>query len=184
MKTSALLLLLFVPAAAQPSSPSTERLVSLGVEADALPFLTGGYYASVWAGHDHLRYRAILTRLTTPEFALPDGFTNNDITAYTLIADYFFEPGFSGWWVGAGAEYWSGSIQAETKRSTAKYHNTILTAGGGHVWKFYKNLYLNPWGAVHLRVGGDTAVGVDGTTFEPALFQYEVSLKLGWHFDL
>ena len=48
---------------------------------------------------------------------LEDGFTENKIHAYTLITDYFFQPGFQKWWVGAGFEYWKGQIQTDAKLS-------------------------------------------------------------------
>ena len=60
--------------------------------------------------------------------------------------------------------------------------DTIFTIGGGYVWKFHKNFYLNPWVAGHLSIAGDKAVVVDESTYEPPLFLPEISLKLGWHF--
>ncbi len=66
---------------------------------------------------------------------LEDGFTENKIHAYTLITDYFFQPGFQKWWVGAGFEYWKGQIQTDAKLSVSKYENVIFTTGGGYVWK-------------------------------------------------
>lgn len=155
---------------------------TVGVEADILPYITGGYYGSVWVGHKHMRYRAIVTRLTTPAFILKDGFTNNKIQAYTLIADYFFNTGFKGWWAGSGVEYWKGQIQTDDRVSTARYHDVIFTAGGGYVWKFYRNFYLNPWVAGHLRVAGDREVRVGAKNYIPPFFTPEMSVKLGWHF--
>ncbi|MBA4056575.1 MAG: hypothetical protein C0490_17805, partial [Marivirga sp.] len=111
-----------------------------------------------------------------------DGFTNNKIQAYTGIVDYFFKPKFERWWVGGGLEYWKGSIQTGAKLSSAKYSNTIITVGTGYVWKFYKNFYLNPWAAIHVRVAGDDSIMVDGEEFKPSALTPEVSLKIGWHF--
>lgn len=155
---------------------------TVGFEADLLPYMTGGYYGSVWIGHDHMRYRAVVTRVSTPGFLLNKGFANNKIQAYTLIADYFFEPGFERWWVGAGFEYWDEQIQTDARTSTAKYGSGIFTSGVGYVWKFYRNFYLNPWGGVHLRIAGHTKVLVDNEEYRPPFFTPEVSLKLGWHF--
>jgi hypothetical protein len=157
--------------------------VSVGFELDALPYITGGYYGSVWAGHSHLRCRAIVTQITTPSFMLEDGFTNNKIQSYTAIMDYFFSRGFEKWWVGSGLEYWQGQIQSDRKLSTGKYDNLIFTAGGGYVWKFYRNFYLNPWVAIHAKIAGDSDVYVDDMRFRPANLTPEASLKLGWHFN-
>lgn len=129
-----------------------------------------------------MRYRAIVTKITTPDFFLKDGFRNNEIQSYTAIADYFFKPEFKKWWVGAGLEYWKGSIQTDAKLLTAKYSNTIITAGTGYVWKFYKNSYINPWAALHASVAGESNVRVDDREFTPPAITPEISLKIGWHF--
>lgn len=155
---------------------------TVGFELDALPYITGGYYGSVWYGKNQMRYRAIITQVTTPEFVLEEGFTNNDIQSYTFITDYFFKPGFEAWWIGAGLEYWDAEIQTDAALETAKYENYVFTVGGGYVWKFHRNFYLNPWVAGHIRIAGDSEVMVDGVEFEPAAFTPELSLKIGWHF--
>jgi hypothetical protein len=177
---TAVLILLSLPVLCQ--ERTTPNRTTVGFELDALPYITGGYYFSVWVGHNHMRYRSVVTKATTPEFLLKEGFTNNDIHAYTLIADYFFKTGFKGWWIGSGFEYWKGQIQADTKLSNAKYSNAVFTVGGGYVWKFYKNFYLNPWTGCHLRIAGDTEVMVDGEKFVPPFFTPELSIKIGWHF--
>jgi hypothetical protein len=117
---------------------------TMGFEVDALPYITDGYYGSVWVGHNHFRFRAVVAKVETPDFFVKDGFTNNEIQAYAVVVDYFFKPDFKGWWTGGGLEYWDSKIQTDAKLETAKYNNTIFTVGGGYVWKFYKNLYLNP----------------------------------------
>ncbi|MEX0288634.1 MAG: hypothetical protein AB3N14_05950 [Flavobacteriaceae bacterium] len=158
------------------------RSTTVGFELDAVPYIFDGYYASVWVGHNHLRYRAVITNIDTPDFILEDGFTNNEIKVYAAIVDYFFKPDFKGWWIGPGLEYWDASIQTDAKLETAEYSNTIFTLGGGYVWKFHKNFYLNPWVAGHLRIAGDKEVRVDQSTFETPVLIPEISVKLGWHF--
>ncbi|MEM9328313.1 MAG: hypothetical protein AAGA85_21780 [Bacteroidota bacterium] len=158
------------------------RHETIGFELDALPYIVGGFYGSIWYGRNQMRYRAVITKITTPEFVLDDGFTNNDMYVYALITEYFFKPGFDGWWVGTGLEYWDAEIQTDAELETAEYENYIFTVGSGYAWKFYKNFYLNPWAAVHLRIAGDSQVPVDELIFEPALLLPEVSVKLGWHF--
>jgi hypothetical protein len=160
----------------------TQQQTTVGFELDALPYITGGYYGSAWVGHNKLRYRAVVAKINTPDFAVPDGFTNNELQAYATIVDYFFKPDFEKWWVGSGIEYWKGKIQSDLQVSTESYDQTVFTLGGGYVWKFYKNFYLNPWAAVHLRIAGDKKVLVDGEEFKPAFFTPEASLKIGWHF--
>jgi hypothetical protein len=114
---------------------------------------------------------------------LKDGFTNNKMMVYAALADYFFKSAPEKWWIGSGFEYWNAEIQSSQKRSTVKYNNTMFTLGGGYVWKFCRNFYLNPWAAAHLRIGGDKSVMVDGKEFKPSLLIPEGSLKIGWHFN-
>ena len=154
--------------------------LNAGLEVDVLPYLTGGYYGSIWLSHNHLRYRAVLTQVTTPEFMLDEGFTNNDIKVYAVIADYFFKPEVDKFWVGMGVEYWKASIQTDLKGDQGRYNNTMFTLGGGYVWNLGKHLYLNPWVAIHLRIAGDSEVAVDEKIFKPAAVVPEGSLKIGW----
>ena len=180
-----LLLILFVLLLNVTYGQDTDQQVkstTIGVELDALPYITGGYYGSVWVGHKQFRYRAVVAKTEVPEFYVEDGFTNNEVQAYAAIVDYFFKPDFKGWWIGTGLEYWDSTIQTDAKLETAEYNNTVFTLGGGYVWKFHKNFYLNPWVAGHLRIAGDKDVSVDNSIFETPVFTPEISLKLGWHF--
>lgn len=169
------------------SAQSLEKTVthktSIGLEADILPYITGGYYGSVWVSHNHFRYRAVVTGVTTPDFMVKDGFTNNKMQVYTLLVDYFFKPSVEKWWIGGGFEFWDAEIQSDLKQSTGKYNNYVATVGGGYVFKVYRNLYLNPWAAIHGRIGGDKRVLVDGKQFKTAFFTPEASLKIGWYFN-
>ena len=168
---------------AQPLEKPEETKTSIGLEADVLPYLTGGYYGSVWVAHSHVRYRAVITNVTTPDFMLEDGFTNNEMTVYALLIDYFFKSSVEKWWVGGGLEYWDAEIQTNARLSTATYECYVATVGGGYVWKLHKNFYLNPWVAMHARLGGDSSAIVDGKEFAAARFTPEASLKLGWYFQ-
>lgn len=159
-----------------------DRKVTVGYEIDALPFITGGYYGSMWLGSNHIRGRAVIAEAKIPSFLLDEGFIDNRIKAYALLADYFFNPGFESWWAGAGFEYWKGRIGTDAGINTEKYEQLMFTAGGGYVWKFHKTFYLNPWAGIHARIAGDNKVFVDEKEFKPAPVIPEVSVKVGWHF--
>ena len=180
MKKSIFIILLGICQLSHAQSQETNQTV--GFELDALPYIANGYYGSVWYGRNQMRYRAVITKITTPDFMLDDGFTNNDMYVYALITEYFFKPGFKGWWIGTGLEYWNADIQTDAKQETSQYDNYIFTIGSGYVWKFYRNFYLNPWIAGHLRIAGDDEVTVDDMNFKPARFIPEISMKIGWHF--
>lgn len=163
---------------------NTDSLITkqtLGTELDLLPYISGGYYVSAWYGIDQFRFRAILTKTTVPQFAVADGYTDNKLNVYAFITDYFFKKNFDGFWIGTGLEYWDSQITYEAENQTASYNNTVFTLGGGYVWKFFDNFYLNPWVAIHYIIGGDKEVPVGSSTFKPNVFTPEASIKIGWH---
>ncbi len=186
--TFATLLLAMAPRAALAqetvlSKPSNRvRTTTVGLEVDALPFISGGYYGSAWLGNKRVRLRGIVTQTTLPSFLVEDGFENADLDVYAVIADYIPRDGFRGLWVGAGIEYWRNTIDNEINGATAGWDNTVATLGAGYIWKFAGNFYLNPWAAAHLIVAGHTDVSVGGASYNPKRFTPEASLKLGWHY--
>lgn len=159
--------------------------VKIGFEIDALPYLTGGHYFSVWTGMDNLRLRAVYTNFNAPSFIIPEGFEDQETNAYTLLVDYFplAEKGtFEKLWIGVGLEYWKNSVKNSASKIKGNYDNLIFTFGGGYVWKIWGNFYLNPWAACHIALNGTEEKTIGGAAFEPKAFLYEASLKLGWYF--
>lgn len=165
------------------SQPLVSNKWSIGVEQDVLPYATGGYFAGLWAGKKQVRVRALTAHVHKPDLLVKDGFTNNKITAYALLGDYFLKEGWKGWWIASGLVYWKSSIQAKERIGTAAFQNMLVNGSLGYNWKFYKNFYLSPWAGLHLRVGGDRSVLIDGQTYKPALLNPEASVKLGWFFQ-
>ncbi|RLD24811.1 MAG: hypothetical protein DRI54_05730 [Bacteroidetes bacterium] len=163
--------------------PKKYKRLTVGFEIDALPYITGGYYASVWLGFkkQKQRLRPVYAKVNVPEFLLDEYFNRNTLIVYAIVVDYFFKPNFEKFWIGTGIEYWDGEIE-NMFSETAKYNNWIFTLGGGYVWKFWDNLYINPWVAGHLRIAGDEEVQVGLITFYTPFITPEISLKLGWNF--
>lgn len=161
---------------------SQNNSLAFGVEQDILPYATGGYYAAAWIGKSHVRARALVAHVNKPSFIVPDGFTNNIVTAYALVADYFLKEKFSGWYLSGGLVIWNSSIQSNLRLSTSNYQNTLLNGTLGYNWKFHKNFYLSPWVGLHLKVGGAEKVTVDGASFNTPAVTPEASLKIGWYF--
>ncbi|MCA4897921.1 MAG: hypothetical protein ACK514_17130 [Bacteroidota bacterium] len=153
-----------------------------GTEQDVLPYLTGGYYFAAWAGKNHVRGRALLAKVNKPSFIVPSGFTNNQVTAIALVADYFPKEKWRGWHLGAGVVWWQSSIQSNLRLSTVNYENVLLNGSVGYNWWFSPRFYLCPWAGLHLRVGGPSTVTVDNQSFDTPLFTPEASLKVGWCF--
>lgn len=157
---------------------------SIGFELDALPYLSGGYYASAWYGVNHFRYRGVVANTQIPEFALCSCIQEHQLNAYAFIVDYFFKPQFSGWWVAAGYEYWDNWIIEKEETEQVYYSNSVITVGGGYVWHFWKGFYLNPWAAGHIIVSGNGPINMGDWDYYPRTFTPEVSLKLGYNFPV
>lgn len=153
-----------------------------GVELDALPWLTGGYYLSGWYGKDHLRYRGVVANIKVPDSFIDEGFKDKDITAYAMIVDYFPRRNLTGIWYGAGLEYWQSKITNKTDNATAEYDNTVFTVGLGYVWQLTESIYLNPWAALHIVVAGDKDITVGSQTYQQETTTPSGSIKLGWQF--
>ncbi|MFZ5434230.1 MAG: hypothetical protein ACOZB3_10695 [Calditrichota bacterium] len=164
------------------TSVSYAEAKTVGLELDVLPYLTGGYYGSVWYGVDHIRFRGVVAKVNTPDFAVQDGYKNSEIKAVAFIVDYFPQENFRGPWGGMGLEFWISRIEPESERSITEFTDLVFTLGGGYVWKFYRDFYLNPWAAMHVIIDGETEVPVGSRTYRPDRFTAEASLKLGWHF--
>lgn len=176
------LVALLLPACGIFSQEKAQNRFTVGLEQDVLPYITGGYFAGVWAGKGHIRARALLIRVHKPDFILADGFTNNRVTALALVGDYFLRNNWKGWWAGAGLVYWKNTIQSDARLSTATFDQYLLNGSLGYHWKFWRNFYLSPWAGLHIQIAGDKEVPVDGKIFRPSLLNPEASLKLGWHF--
>jgi hypothetical protein len=160
-------------------------LSTTGFELDAFPYATGGYYASAWYGSSPFRFRIVITETYPPDSVVGSAFNHLKLDVVALIADWFFGDqahNLAGPWIGAGVERWKGRIQEQGTGASATFSEDVATFGGGYVWKFSGNWFLNPWAAVHGIVDGDRSVTVGQHTYRPPPVSPEVSLKLGWHF--
>ncbi len=162
----------------------SQNYPALGVEVDVLPYLSGGYYGSLWYGYDQLRGRVIYANVNVPQFFIPTGFMDNNQQVYSIAGDFFLQSNeFEGLWVSLGVEYREGSIVSETSEEKSEYVNYVITPGIGYIWKFYHNFYLNPWFGLHGIAAGDTSIPVGTETYRPPTITPEISLKLGWHWS-
>lgn len=153
-----------------------------GFEQDVLPYVTGGYFVNAWAGKGHVRARVLLAHVHKPAFIVPKGFTNNTVTAYACVADYFLRTRWEGPWIGAGLVRWKSAIQDKGATATAHYSNWLLNGSIGYSWRVYKHFYAGPWAGLHVRVGGAREVTAGAASFQVPLFTPEASLKIGWYF--
>ncbi len=158
--------------------------INYGIELDALPYIYSGYYGSVWLKVDNFRIRPVITKLTQPEFVAKDGFKNLNTKAYALIIDYFFsdKEELKGFWAGAGFEYWDNDVTEKISNNKQDYQNYYFTVGGGYVLNIWEGLYLNPWVAVHAKIGGKSELKFEEKNYGISSIVPEASVKLGWRF--
>jgi len=158
----------------------TDRRWTIGTELDVFPYATGGWYGSLFAGYENIRLRGVVARSYLPGFVRPDGITEQRVNAYAGIIDFLFKPGFDGWWLGFGYEYWD--TQYTSEDGITQVGSNVLTVGGGYIWRFWKGFYLNPWAAAHVVLDAEESITVGSTSFVPSGVLPELSLKLGWTF--
>jgi len=154
---------------------------TFGSEVDLFPFISGGYYGSVFTGYENMRIRFVYAKSDIPEFILPDGFDKNTMKVCALLADYFInsENRINKWWVGIGFEQWQNAAHNKNDNKEGEFTTYIATAGFGYVFYLTDNVYLNPWSALHLRVAGEKEVIIGDSVYKNSLLLPELSLKIG-----
>lgn len=157
--------------------------VSFGLEQDFLPYITGGYYANVWGGKNHLRARALMARVRKPDFMIPEAFTNNKVTAYAFVVDYFPRLEWKGPWIGGGLVRWNSTIQSNDRNFESSFDNWLLNGSVGYNWKLGGHFYLGGWAGWHVLIGGPTSVAVGPELYNAPRFNPEASVKVGWYFN-
>jgi hypothetical protein len=153
-----------------------------GTEIDLLPYVMNGYYASAFTAHDGWRLRGVVARSNAPSFLVTSGFEKKRTDAYALLADRFIgkkKDRLEGLWAGGGVELWRSRIRQEAISDFTRYNNTVLTAGGGYVWKLSNHFYVNPWSAIHVVAAGDRRIDVSGKMYEQPRLTPEASVKFG-----
>lgn len=160
--------------------------MALGFNLDLLPTVLSaangklGYAPQVWLGIGHARIRFVSAHLELPDaFAFaPKGFRDPTATVFAAIIDYTFGAHFDGFWVGSGCETWQLGIKHDNVAGTARWASTVFTVGGGYIWRFAGNLFLDPWAGAHVVLNPQT-VTLGAFDYKPFPLQAEVSLKIG-----
>lgn len=152
---------------------------NFGVEIDALPYLTGGYFGAAWLGKNQWRGRALLADVQLPEIIIKDGFTKHHVRGYAVLVDYFLKPSWKGWWVGAGPVYWKSSIQQQQTGAIQHFDNLLLNGSLGYHFTLLPKVYLSPWAGLSCKVAGNDRFTLDQQPYRLPFFNPEISIKLG-----
>lgn len=172
---------------AEESSERGSPPMALGFNLDLLPTALSaangklGYAPQVWLGIGHARIRFVGAHLEPPNaFAFaPTGFRNPTTTAFASIIDYTSGNRFDHWWIGSGFELWQSSIEHDRVQGTARWNSSIFTVGGGYIWRFAGDFFVDPWAGGHVVLNPQT-VSLGAFDYKPFPLQGEVSLKVGW----
>lgn len=168
-----------------------ERPLALGFQLDLFPTVVSavngkaGYAPQIWLGIDHVRLRLVGAHLEPPDaLAFADeGFENPTTTALAIIIDYTFGDYFDGFWVCAGFEAWQQSIEHEAVSERAVWSSVVGTTGGGYIWRFYENFFVDPWVGVHWTMNPER-VELGPYEYEPPPVVANASVKVGVFVDL
>jgi len=179
---AAVSLLLFLSSALNAQESKHKTILHAGIEIDALPYVTGGYFGAAWVSKDHWRARLLTADVNMPGFMTKKGFRNHHINSYAVVLDYFLKPDLKGWWAGGGWVYWKSRIQTDQQLATAHLKNYLLNGSIGYNFPVNKHIYISPWAGLSLRTGGDKNVPVDNLQYSIRLLNPEASLKIGSYF--
>ncbi|WP_375324349.1 hypothetical protein [Flagellimonas sp. GZD32] len=166
----------------QTTQAQQQEKLKAGIEIDILPYITGGYFGAIWARKGHFGGRALFAKVNMPDFIVPDGFTDNKINSYALIADYFLKENQTGLWLGSGLVLWDGTIRSAQKIETTSYQSFLWNGSLGYLINLSKRFYLSPWAGLSLRFAGDDNIMVDNEVYDPPFLNPELSLKFGIRF--
>ncbi|MFA8342196.1 MAG: hypothetical protein ACEPO8_04410 [Rhodothermaceae bacterium] len=158
-----------------------EKKFNFGSETDFVPFLTGGYYSSMWISYDNFRLRSVLADVNMPKFMTPDKFKDYEVKINAFIVDYFFDKNLQGFWLALGIEFWKSRASEKETSITGKFNSTVFTLGGGYVIDIWNNIYINPWAAVHYGSQENNLL-IGSNNFKEKRLVPEFSVKLGYRF--
>lgn len=177
------------PHFAPPVAPVRERPdVAMGFQLDLFPTVVSaingraGYAPQVWVGVQPVRLRLIGAHLEPPDaFTFDDQVGDPSITAIAATIDYTFGQNFDGVWLGAGVESWVQRASAKDGSGSAVWTSQVFTVGGGYIWRFAGNFYLDPWVGLHWTLNPRTHQ-IGSVEYDSSPLQPSASVKVGWFF--
>jgi hypothetical protein len=157
----------------------------VGGELDLLPVvisaadgeLGAGFH--LWGGRGLTRVRLVTAVVYFPDALTDAPFRDRELTAFGVLYDRFFRPGFRGPFVGGGAELWWTEVGTDLGPQRRERVNPVATLGAGWVYPVWRGLYLCPSATGHVLLG-ETEIELGGERLQSPRFVPEASLRIGW----
>jgi hypothetical protein len=141
-----------------------------------------GYAPQIWLGVEPVRLRLITAHLQPPDALTFDpDVIDPTLTVLATTLDYTFGENLDGVWLGAGTEAWFQKARAKDGSGQASWTSAVFTFGGGYIWRFAGNFYLDPWLGLHWILNS-TRHAVGDVQYSPAALAVSGSVKVGWFF--
>ncbi|MBN2159455.1 MAG: hypothetical protein JW807_08675 [Spirochaetes bacterium] len=137
-----------------------------------------------WFGIDRVKIRLDISHLRVPnDIAGTRYFHKNNINTFGISVEYFFSDNFEGFLIGGGFGFWANTISHKHFNQHASWMMPCLSVEGGYVWKFHKNVFIEPCLALNIMLKPET-VKIFWFRYRALPAAGEITLKFGIHFDI
>jgi hypothetical protein len=167
-----------------------KHVMALGVNLDPFPTIISavsrnfGLAVQPWFGIDHFKVRFDVAHMRVPDtIAGTRYFHKNNCNSFALVAGFMFGNNFDGFVIGAGMGIWQHAISHKHFNVRRSSTTPFFKIEGGYIWKFHKNLYLEPCIALDIILGQKT-ISIYGFMYKPLPVAGEITVKFGIYVDL
>lgn len=180
------------PETAHDESTTRQRThrMALGVNIDPFPTVLSaidrefGLSVQPWFSVNNIRIRLDIAHFRVPDDCVATRyFHRNDVNTFALSFEYTFGKNFDGFLIGAGFGIWQDSVKHRYFNESATSIRPFISVEGGYIWKFHKNLYIEPCLALDIMLTREK-LSVYWCGFSPLPVAGEITLKFGMYFDI
>ena len=172
------------------SAPHRTHRMALGVTIDPFPTVLSavdrvfGLCVQPWFSVDNFKIRLDIARFRIPDDCVATRyFHRNNVNAFSLVFEYAFGANADGFLVGAGIGMWQDSVGHRYFNQSATAVRPFLLIEGGYIWKFHKNLYIEPCLALDVMLTRPK-LSVYRFGYTPLPLAGEITLKFGMFIDI
>ncbi|MBN1498343.1 MAG: hypothetical protein JXA07_16340 [Spirochaetes bacterium] len=171
-------------------STARRHRMALGVNIDPFPTVLSavdrefGLSIQPWFSVNNIRILLDIAHFRIPDDCVATRyFHKNDINTFALSFEYTFGKNFDGFLVGAGFGIWQDSVKHRYFNESATSIRPFISIKGGYIWKFHKNLYIEPCLSLDIMLAREK-LSVFWSGFTPLPAAGEITLKFGMYFDI